>query len=42
MLGDSVALEQMFAKLVHNAVKFTPAHGRITVQAGQRDAEIAV
>ena len=33
ILGDSVALERVFANLVHNALKFTPAQGRIILNA---------
>jgi two-component system, OmpR family, phosphate regulon sensor histidine kinase PhoR len=31
--GDTLALERIFANLVHNALKFTPASGRVVVSA---------
>ncbi|HXG19717.1 MAG TPA: PAS domain-containing sensor histidine kinase [Methylomirabilota bacterium] len=34
--GDLLALERVFANLVHNALKFTPAGGAIRVQAAPR------
>ncbi|MBI3301169.1 MAG: PAS domain S-box protein [Deltaproteobacteria bacterium] len=33
ILGDGLALERIFANLVHNALKFTPETGRIEVSA---------
>ncbi|HEV8712828.1 MAG TPA: PAS domain S-box protein [Candidatus Binatia bacterium] len=34
--GDTLALERIFANLVHNALKFTPATGQVVVSAHQR------
>jgi len=40
--GDPLALERVFANLVHNALKFTPERGRVTVSSGQQDSEVVV
>ncbi len=41
--GDALALERIFANLLHNALKFTPELGRITVSsARQRDEMVVV
>ena len=41
--GDALALERIFANLLHNAIKFTPELGRITVSsARQRDEMVVV
>jgi len=34
--GDALALERVFANLVHNALKFTPATGQVVVSVRQR------
>lgn len=34
--GDAIALERVFANLVYNALKFTPAPGRITIRSEVR------
>ncbi len=43
--GDPLALERVFANLLHNALKFTPATGRVTIssthQGGQVIAAVA-
>ncbi|MCK7501634.1 MAG: ATP-binding protein [Comamonadaceae bacterium] len=39
--GDPVRLEQVVANLVSNAVKYTPAHGRLEVRL-ERDGDEAV
>lgn len=38
ILGDSVALERVFANLLHNAVKFTPASGQVTLSLTRQEA----
>jgi signal transduction histidine kinase len=40
--GDALALERVFANLVHNALKFTPDGGRITVSTRQEDRSVAL
>ena len=40
--GDTVALERVFANLLHNALKFTPAFGQITLSVTHRNAEVIV
>jgi PAS domain S-box-containing protein len=40
--GDALALERVFANLVHNALKFTPHGGRITISTRQEDRSVAV
>jgi len=35
--GDTVRLTQVFANLLNNAAKYTPAHGSITVRAEEHD-----
>jgi PAS domain S-box-containing protein len=40
--GDPVALERVFANLVHNALKFTPELGRVTVSSSQRNGKVVV
>jgi signal transduction histidine kinase len=42
ILGDSGALARVFSNLVHNALKFTPARGRITLSAARHDGKIAI
>ena len=38
--ADSARISQVMMNLLHNAVKFTPAGGSITVSARARDAEV--
>jgi len=40
--GDTLALERVFANLVHNALKFTPERGRVTVSSAYQDGEVVV
>lgn len=40
--GDPLALERVFANLLHNALKFTPAAGRVTISTAYRDSEVIV
>jgi signal transduction histidine kinase len=40
--GDPLALERIFANLLHNASKFTPNGGRITVSARPDQGRVAV
>jgi signal transduction histidine kinase len=40
--ADPLALERVFANLLHNALKFTPELGRVTVRAERQDAVVVV
>ena len=42
VLGDENALEKVFFNLLSNALKFTPAKGRIVVSTSEGDQEIVV
>jgi signal transduction histidine kinase len=38
--GDPGALERVFANLLHNGLKFTPQHGRVTVTSARQNGEV--
>ncbi|HYY15455.1 MAG TPA: HAMP domain-containing sensor histidine kinase, partial [Gammaproteobacteria bacterium] len=38
--GDPLALERIFANLLHNALKFTPELGRVTFSSAQHNGEV--
>ena len=40
LTGDPVALERVFTNLLHNALKFTPAGGVVTLKSAQYDGTI--
>lgn len=40
--GDPLALERVFANLVHNALKFTPEAGCVTAKAAEQNGAIVV
>jgi len=40
--GDPLALERAFANLLHNALKFTPAGGRVSLSSAQQNQEIVI
>jgi len=40
--GDAVRLQQVFWNILKNAVKFTPARGRIQVRTAARDGELVI
>lgn len=42
VLGDSEELGRVFANLISNAIKYTPANGRVTVAAEPRDGQLIV
>ena len=40
--GDEVRLQQVFWNVLKNAVKFTPAHGKITIQASVTNGQLGI
>lgn len=42
VIGDPTWLHQLFANIVHNALKYTPEGGRVEVSANAADDEVAV
>lgn len=42
VMGDALALERVFANLLHNALKFTPSHGTVTIRTEQYQEFIVV
>jgi two-component system, OmpR family, phosphate regulon sensor histidine kinase PhoR len=38
--GDPVALERIFANLLHNALKFTPGAGQVTISSAQQNGAV--
>jgi len=40
--GDELALERILTNLVHNALKFTPACGQVTISSAHQDNEVVV
>jgi CheY-like chemotaxis protein len=42
LVGDSTRLAQIVSNLLHNAAKFTPEGGRITITARRENGEVAI
>lgn len=40
VVGDAIALERVFGNLLHNALKFTPEAGRVTISSTQLNGEV--
>jgi two-component system sensor histidine kinase TctE len=42
MTGDAVLLRELMSNLIDNAVRYTPAGGRVTVRVGRSDADVVL
>jgi two-component system phosphate regulon sensor histidine kinase PhoR len=42
VMADEARVEQVLVNLIHNAIKFTPSGGKISISAKARDADILV